>query len=166
MYHISSIYCFLHTYVCCHFVRFYKTFTRFSELKVSDGIENGEITQEARDEVDGLLKQSFRPEFLNRLDEVLEFDSLSRDQIAAIVKLQLKDLQKRLADEQFSLEVDDSAMEILINDGYDPAYGARPVKRAIQRDLENPIAKLIVAGKYPPGSTIHASAKDGLITIS
>jgi ATP-dependent Clp protease ATP-binding subunit ClpB len=112
------------------------------------------------------LKEIFRPEFLNRLDEVLEFDSLSRDQIAAIVKLQLKDLQKRLADEQFSLEVDDSAMEILINDGYDPAYGARPVKRAIQRDLENPIAKLIVAGKYPPGSTIHASAKDGLITIS
>ena len=112
------------------------------------------------------LKEIFRPEFLNRLDEVLEFDSLSRDQIAAIVKLQLKDLQKRLADEQFSLEVDDSAMEILINDGYDPAYGARPVKRAIQRDLENPIAKLIVAGKYPPGSTIHASAKDGQITIS
>ena len=112
------------------------------------------------------LKDIFRPEFLNRLEEVLEFESLSRDQISAIVRLQLKDLERRLADEQFSLEVDDAAMEVLVNDGYDPAYGARPVKRAIQRDLENPIAKLIVAGNYPPGSTIRASAKDGKITIA
>jgi len=111
------------------------------------------------------LKDIFRPEFLNRLDEVLEFDSLTREQIAAIVKLQLKDLSRRLADQQFTLEVDDAAMEVLVNDGYDPAYGARPVKRAIQRDLENPIAKNIVAGKYQPGSTIRATAKDGQIVV-
>jgi len=111
------------------------------------------------------LKDIFRPEFLNRLDEVLEFDSLTRDQIAAIVKLQLKDLQRRLADQELSLEVDDAAMEVLVNDGYDPAYGARPVKRAIQRDLENPIAKLVVAGKYVPGSTIRVTAKDGQIVV-
>ena len=111
------------------------------------------------------LKDIFRPEFLNRLDEVLEFDPLTRDQIASIVRLQLKDLAKRLADQEFSLEVDDAAMEVLVRDGYDPAYGARPVKRAIQRDLENPIAKLIVAGKYAPGSTIKATAKDGRIEI-
>ena len=111
------------------------------------------------------LKDIFRPEFLNRLDEVLEFDSLTRDQIAAIVKLQLKDLQRRLADQELSLEVDDAAMEVLVNDGYDPAYGARPVKRAIQRDLENPIAKLVVAGKYAPGSTIRVTAKDGQIVV-
>ena len=112
------------------------------------------------------LKEIFRPEFLNRLDETLEFDSLSREQIAEIVKLQLADLRKRLADQEFALEVDDAAMAVLVEDGYDPAYGARPVKRAIQRDLENPIAKLIVAGKYLPGATIRATAADGVISIS
>ena len=111
------------------------------------------------------LKDIFRPEFLNRLDEVLEFDPLTKDQIAAIVRLQLKDLSKRLAEQEFTLEVDDAAMETLVRDGYDPASGARPVMRAIQRDLENPIAKLIVAGKYQPGSTIRATAKDGRIVI-
>ena len=112
-----------------------------------------------------MLKDIFRPEFLNRLDETLEFDALSQEQIAKIVKLQLKDLQKRLADQQFALEVDDAAMEVLVRDGYDPAYGARPVKRAIQRDLENPIAKLIVSGKYLPGTTIRVTAKDGQIML-
>ena len=112
------------------------------------------------------LKDIFRPEFLNRLDEVLEFDSLSESQIAEIVKLQLKDLSKRLAEQQFSLEVDDEAMKVLVKDGYDPAYGARPVKRAIQRDLENPIAKKIVAGEYLPGATIRVTASGGKISLS
>ena len=111
------------------------------------------------------LKDIFRPEFLNRLDEVLEFDSLTKEQIREIVKLQLADLKKRLADQEFALEIDDAAMDVLVKDGYDPAYGARPVKRAIQRDLENPIAKLIVAGKYLPGATIKVTAKDGAIIV-
>ena len=111
------------------------------------------------------LKDIFRPEFLNRLDEVLEFDSLTQEQIREIVKLQLADLKKRLADQEFTLDVDDKAMDVLVKDGYDPAYGARPVKRAIQRDLENPIAKLIVAGTYLPGATIKVTAKDGQIVI-
>ena len=111
------------------------------------------------------LKDIFRPEFLNRLDETLEFDPLSESQIADIVKLQLKDLTKRLAEQQFSLEIDDAAMKVLVRDGYDPAYGARPVKRAIQRDLENPIAKKIVAGEYLPGATIRVTAKDGRIRL-
>ena len=109
------------------------------------------------------LKDIFRPEFLNRLDEVLEFESLTEKQIEAIVKLQLKDLMRRLSDQQFTLEVDDEALKVLVKDGYDPAYGARPVKRAIQRDLENPIAKLIVSGKYLPGAVIKVTAKDGRI---
>ncbi len=111
------------------------------------------------------LKDIFRPEFLNRLDEILEFDALTKEQIREIVKLQLDDLKKRLADQEFSLDVDDKAMDVLVKDGYDPAYGARPVKRAIQRDLENPIAKLIVAGKYLPGATICATVKDGAIVF-
>jgi len=111
------------------------------------------------------LKDIFRPEFLNRLDEILEFDSLNEKQIAEIVKLQLKDFAKRLADQGFRLEVDDKAVAQLAKDGYDPAFGARPVKRAIQRELENPIAKNIVAGKYLPGAEIKVSAKGGAIVV-
>jgi len=105
------------------------------------------------------LKDIFRPEFLNRLDEILEFDSLTKEQIRSIVKLQLKDLESRLAEQGLSLEVDEKALDVLADEGYDPAYGARPVKRAIQRGIENPVAKAIVAGKYPPGSTVGVSAK-------
>ena len=111
------------------------------------------------------LKDIFRPEFLNRLDEILEFDSLDEGQIAEIVKLQLKDFSKRLAEQGFTLAVDDAALAQLAKDGYDPAFGARPVKRAIQRELENPIAKLIIAGKYLPGSEIKATARDGAIAV-
>ena len=111
------------------------------------------------------LKEIFRPEFLNRLDEILEFDALSRDQIREIVRLQLGELEKRLADEGFNLQVSDAAVEVLLEDGYDPQFGARPVKRAIQRDLENPIAKKIIAGEYVPGSTIRAQARDSHIVL-
>ena len=113
-----------------------------------------------------MLKDIFRPEFLNRLDEILEFDSLSREQIREIVKLQLVELEKRLADQNPSLQVGDDAIEVLVSDGYDPQFGARPVKRAIQRDLENPIAKRIIAGDFPPGSTVRVDAKDGRMEIS
>ena len=112
------------------------------------------------------LKDIFRPEFLNRLDEILEFDSLSEAQIAEIVKLQLKDFSKRLADQGFRLSVDDAAVAQLAKDGYDPAFGARPVKRAIQRELENPIAKSIVAGRYMPGAEIKVTAKDGSLAFA
>ena len=111
------------------------------------------------------LKTIFRPEFLNRLDEILEFDPLSEDQIREIVRLQLKDLTRRLADQNLTLSVDDAAVAVLAKDGYDPAYGARPVKRAIQRALENPIAKGIVAGKYPPGATIRVTAENGALVF-
>ncbi len=111
------------------------------------------------------LKDIFRPEFLNRLDEILEFDSLNETQIAEIVKLQLKDFAKRLAEQDFKLVVDDKALAQLAKDGYDPAFGARPVKRAIQRELENPIAKNIIAGKYLPGAEIKVTAKNGAIVV-
>ena len=109
------------------------------------------------------LANIFRPEFLNRLDEILEFDSLNEEQIGQIVKLQLKDFAKRLAEQNLTLDVDDKALAVLVKDGYDPAFGARPVKRAIQRDLENPIAKAIIAGKYPPGAKVTATSEDGQI---
>ncbi len=111
------------------------------------------------------LKDIFRPEFLNRLDEILEFDSLTKEQIREIVKLQLADFSKRLADQELTIDVDEKALDVLVQDGYDPTYGARPVKRALQRDLENPIAKRIVAGEYPPGSQIRVTAKNGAIEL-
>ena len=112
------------------------------------------------------LKSIFRPEFLNRLDEILEFKSLTEDQIKAIVKLQLKDFAKRLAEQEIGLEVDDAALAVLAKDGYDPAYGARPVKRAIQRELETPVARAIIAGKYPPQSTVKVTASKGQLVLA
>lgn len=112
------------------------------------------------------LKDIFRPEFLNRLDEVLEFLPLDEKQIEAIVRLQLKEFEKRLQDQQLSLMIDDEAIKVLVKDGYDPAFGARPVKRAIQRDLENPIAKKIIAGAYMPGDTIKVEGSNFACKIS
>ncbi len=112
------------------------------------------------------LKGLFRPEFLNRLDEILEFSELTSGQIRQIVSLQLKDFGRRLADQGLGLEVDDAALDQLARDGYDPAYGARPVKRAIQREVETPVAKEIVAGRYPPGSTVRVTARDGAVVVA
>ena len=103
------------------------------------------------------LKQIFRPEFLNRLDNILEFKSLAQEQIRAIVRLQLKDFAKRLAEQEIGFEIDDAGVDALAKEGYDPAYGARPVKRAIQRSLETPVARAIIAGKFPPGSTVKVT---------
>ena len=109
------------------------------------------------------LKEIFRPEFLNRLDEVLEFKPLDVSQIKEIVKLQLEDLRRRLSEQDIGLEVDEPALEALAKEGYDPEYGARPVKRAIQRFLENPIARKIVAGEVKPGSKVSFTAERGVV---
>jgi ATP-dependent Clp protease ATP-binding subunit ClpB len=110
-----------------------------------------------------LLKASFRPEFLNRLDDIVLFKSLDKEQIAAIVRLQLADLRGRLAEQELGLELTDPAIEWLAEKGFDPVYGARPVKRAIQRELETPIARKIVSGAVLPGATLHVKvAGDGL----
>ncbi len=112
------------------------------------------------------LASIFRPEFLNRLDEILEFESLTEAQIRAIVKLQLADFAKRLADQNLTLDVDEKALDYLAKEGYDPAFGARPVKRAIQRELENPIAKDIIAGKFLPGAAIRVTAGKGELVLT
>ncbi len=112
------------------------------------------------------LKGLFRPEFLNRLDEILEFKELSADQIQKIVSLQLKDFAKRLAEQELKFEIDAAGLEQLAKDGYDPAYGARPVKRAIQREVETPVARAIIAGKYPPGATVRVTAADGHVVLA
>ena len=104
--------------------------------------------------VSNLLKGKFPPEFLNRIDETLIFRPLSKESLTKIVDLQLKDLADRLAEEELTLKVSDKTKAAIIEEGYDPDFGARPLKRAIQRILETPIARDIIAGKYPPGSTV------------
>jgi len=108
-----------------------------------------------------LLKDHFRPEFLNRIDETILFHSLSRDQIGRIVEVQLDHLRKRLSDRHLKLSLTEKATQLLAEEGYDPAYGARPLKRVIQQRIENPIATKILAGEYSEGDTISIDADPG-----
>ena len=106
-------------------------------------------------QIQEMLKASFRPEFINRIDEVITFSRLSKESIAEIVRKQLERASRRLESRRLKLEVEESAVSFIADVGYDPLFGARPVKRAIQTYLENPLAKEIIAGKYPDGSTIR-----------
>ncbi|MBC2655832.1 ATP-dependent chaperone ClpB [Pseudomonas sp. MSSRFD41] len=108
----------------------------------------------------------FRPEFINRVDEVVIFEPLARDQIAGITQIQLGRLRSRLAERELRLELSDEALDKLIAVGYDPVYGARPLKRAIQRWIENPLAQLILSGGFLPGSTITAVVQDDEIVFN
>ncbi|MBK3746948.1 ATP-dependent chaperone ClpB [Stutzerimonas balearica] len=112
------------------------------------------------------VSQHFRPEFINRIDEVVVFDPLGKDQIAGIAEIQLGRLRKRLAERELSLELSQEAMDKLIAVGYDPVYGARPLKRAIQRWIENPLAQQILAGRFVPGATIEASVEGDEIVFA
>jgi ATP-dependent Clp protease ATP-binding subunit ClpB len=107
------------------------------------------------------LRDRFRPEFLNRVDEVVVFEALTREQLAEIVDLQLERLRERLAERRISLEATDAAKELLAEEGWDPAYGARPLKRAIQRLLENPLARGLLEGRFGEGDTVRVDAADG-----
>ena len=108
----------------------------------------------------------FRPEFINRIDEVVIFEPLAREQIAGIAQIQLQRLRQRLSERELSLELSDEAMDKLIAVGYDPVYGARPLKRAIQRWIENPLAQLILAGKFAPGSSIAGNVEGDEIVFA
>jgi ATP-dependent Clp protease ATP-binding subunit ClpB len=112
------------------------------------------------------LRDRFRPEFLNRVDEIVEFEPLSRQQIAEIVELQLTRLRARLAERGMALELTDGAKEVLAEAGWDPAYGARPLKRAIQRLVENPLALRLLDGEFADGDTIRVDAEDGELTLA
>ena len=131
-----------------------------------DGIsEDGEISTNARDSIENLLKQTFRPEFLNRLDETVLFKPLSKKEITSIVRLMLGDLAKRLAQRGLKLEVSDAAAGLLIERGYDPVFGARPLKRRIQSDIETPVAREIIGGDFGVDATVHVDAADGEFTF-
>ena len=133
---------------------------------ILDGIqENGEISEEAKENVRKLLKQSFRPEFLNRLDEIVFYKPLQKTEIGRILDLLIKDLERRLDDKHISLNVTQSAKDYLINNGYDEVYGARPLKRFVQKKLETLIAKNILANKILPNTTITVDCKDDELFI-
>jgi len=109
----------------------------------------------------GVVQAHFRPEFINRLDDIVVFHPLDKAQIREIARIQTRYLAKRLAERQITLEIDDSALMLLGNVGFDPVYGARPLKRAIQAQLENPLAQKILSGEFGPGDAVRVSAEGG-----
>ncbi len=125
-----------------------------SHYILEDLQDDGEISEEAKAKVDALLKQSFRPEFLNRLDEIVFYKPLSRDNIKGIIDLQLADLQKRLDQKQITLQLTDNAKQFIIDKAYDPIYGARPLKRFLQSHVETMLGRKIIADEIAPDSTV------------
>mgnify|MGYP004511021897 FL=1 len=132
-----------------------------------DGIdEKGDIKPEAQEQVMGDLRGHFRPEFLNRLDEIIMFKPLTKNNIGKIVDLMVRELSDRLADQELSLELTDAAKQMVVDNGYDPVYGARPLKRYLQNYVETLTAKKILSGDVHAGDTIVLDVKDGAFTVS
>ena len=130
------------------------------DLEKSRAEGKNELSDEARNAIDQLLKRQFRPEFLNRLDDIVYYKSLTKQEIGSIVDLMLTDLRKRLADKQLNLVVTEAAKNSIIDGGYDPIYGARPLKRYIQSHVETMIAKKIIAGAHSAGDTLTVDADE------
>ena len=130
---------------------------------IIEGIEGGEISKAAQDKVNAILKQAFRPEFLNRLDEIIMFKPLTRENIGGIVDIQLARLAKRLENENLTLEITDAAKAYIAENGYDNVFGARPLKRFIQKNVETPIARYIIKSNPESGAKITVDAgSDGI----
>ncbi len=133
---------------------------------ILDGItEDGKISDEARAAVENELKTHFRPEFLNRLDEIVFYRPLTRNEIGSIVDLMVKDLNRRLEDKQLTVELTDAAKNYVADNGYDPVFGARPLKRFLQRAVETPIARKLVADEVAPRSRLVVDLQNGEITV-
>ena len=126
-----------------------------------DGIgEDGEISQQAREQVEQLLKRSFRPEFLNRLDEIVFYKPLTKENITHIIDLLLTDLNRRLADKQLTVELTEAAKRFIIDSAYDPIYGARPLRRFVQHSVETLISRKIIADQVTPGQTLVVDCRE------
>jgi ATP-dependent Clp protease ATP-binding subunit ClpB len=125
----------------------------------------GYITEELRDQVMAMLKENFRPEFLNRLDDTVLFKPLTEGEIGQIVELLLNDLRKRLAARDIKLEVSDEVKKHIVEEGFDPVYGARPLKRFIQQHFETQLARSLISGEITDGSTVRAGLKNGKLVF-
>ena len=132
---------------------------------ILDGIHDGDISPEARAQVDRLLKTHFRPEFLNRIDEIVYYKPLTRDQISSIVRLMLESLNRRLQDRKLRVELTERAMTYVIDQGFDPIYGARPLKRYLQSHVETLVARKIISAEVHPGDTLLVDADDQGLNI-
>jgi ATP-dependent Clp protease ATP-binding subunit ClpB len=126
----------------------------------------GRPFEDVRESVMAVLRDHFRPEFLNRVDEVIVFRPLTEEQLTAIVDIQLRRLEKRLAERHIQLVVTDAARKLLALRGWDPVYGARPLKRAIQRSVQDPLAMMLLEGKFSDGSAVEVDARNGELTFS
>ena len=131
-----------------------------------EGIEeDGSIRPEAQEAVMAELRRSFRPEFLNRLDEIILFRPLTRENLNSIIDLMVESLRKRLKDRDLDLALTDAAKELIIERGYDPLYGARPLRRVLQSSVETLVARTILRGDISAGSTITVDARDGELVV-
>ena len=131
-----------------------------------DGIdETGEISQQARDQVNELLKRSFRPEFLNRLDEIVFYKPLTKENVTHIIDLMAADINRRLEDKQLTVELTPAAKDYIIESAYDPIYGARPLRRFLQHTVETLVSKKIIADQVEPGSRITVDCRGGELTV-
>ena len=132
---------------------------------ILDGIKDGDLTEEARSQVQHLLKTHFRPEFLNRIDEIVFYKPLTRDQIGHIVDLMMENLNHRLEDKQLSITLTPAAKELIIDQGFDPVYGARPLKRYLQSHVETLVARRIIAADVAPGTALQVDAENGQLVV-
>ena len=132
---------------------------------ILDGIKDGDLTEEARSQVQHLLKTHFRPEFLNRIDEIVFYKPLTREQIGHIVDLMMKNLNHRLEDKQLSITLTPAAKELIIDQGFDPVYGARPLKRYLQSHVETLVARRIIAADVAPGTALQVDAENGQLVV-
>jgi ATP-dependent Clp protease ATP-binding subunit ClpB len=137
-----------------------------SQYLIEGVLPNGEITESARNAVMGELRRGFRPEFLNRVDDIVLFRPLRLDEIERIVDLQLEDLRKRLADREITLEMTAAARELVARQGFDPVYGARPLKRYLQHELESKIARALIAGEAQNGAVLRVDVKGGELEVA
>lgn len=140
--------------------------SRFDALKENCGAEYEKTVEETKNHVMEMLKKTIRPEFLNRIDEIIMFRPLEKDQIKQIVNLQITGIQKLLASQEVKLEVSENAVRLIANEGYDPEFGARPVKRALQRMLLNDLSKKLIAGEVDRSKPIFVDAENGKLVFS
>jgi ATP-dependent Clp protease ATP-binding subunit ClpB len=140
--------------------------SNIGSLHLLDGLtDDGEIRGDARDRVMGELRTHFRPEFLNRVDEIVLFKPLTLAEIERIVDLQIADVRGRIADRRLGLELTEQARSLIARQGYDPVYGARPLRRFIQREVETRIGRGLIAGEITDGATITVDADGGELVV-
>jgi ATP-dependent Clp protease ATP-binding subunit ClpB len=134
--------------------------------QIQAAAENPLADHDLKTEITQVLREAFKPEFLNRVDDIVVFEQLAKEEIATIIDIQLTKLRDMLTARDIALELDDTAKELLVNEGYDPVFGARPLKRAIQSLIQNPLAVKLLNGEIGSGQTVRVTAENGEIKFS